>query len=92
MRHTRLRVIGEIDDRAAPRLRTRLQIEIDASEGDLFVDCSGMPFLDSDGLMPILEAEHDLRLRRRRLVLVNLHDAPRRKLELLGLHEYLTGA
>jgi len=88
---TRIRVTGEIDERLAGRLRAQLLIEIDASDGDLLVDCSAVPFLDSDGLMPLLDAQHVLMSRNRKLVLVNLHEVPRRKLELLGLDEYLTG-
>jgi anti-anti-sigma factor len=87
----RLRVTGEVDGNAAPRLRARLREVVDAVDGDVLVDCSELEFLDSDGVVPLIEAQHALSARSRNLVLFNLRDAPRRKLEILGLRDYLAG-
>jgi anti-anti-sigma factor len=64
---------------------------VDAADGDLLLDCAELEFLDSDGVAPLIEAQHALKARNRNLVLFNLRDVPRRKLEILGLREYFVG-
>lgn len=74
-----VRIVGEIDLDAAPRLRRVLERAAPDSTGDLLVDLSGVTFMDCSGLAPLLEAKNRLKSR------LTLHGVPQRVLELLRL-------
>ena len=74
-----VRIVGEIDLDAAPRLRRVLERAAADSSGDLVVDLSDVTFMDCSGLAPLLEAKNRLKGR------LTLHGVPQRVLELLRL-------
>ena len=54
--HAKVRVTGELDLATATELRHRLDAVIAAGTGDLDLDLSEVTFLDSSGLVALLEA------------------------------------
>ena len=55
MAETRHTVGGEIDLSTAPLLRSDLTRLISANDGDVFVDCAQLTFIDSTGVAVLLE-------------------------------------
>ncbi|HZL07086.1 MAG TPA: anti-sigma factor antagonist [Coriobacteriia bacterium] len=74
-----VRLVGEIDLDAAPRLRRVLERAAADSSEDLVVDLSDVTFLDCSGLAPLLEAKNRLKSR------LTLQGVPQRVLALLRL-------
>lgn len=74
-----VRLVGEIDLDAAPRLRRVLERAAADFSEDLVVDLSDVTFLDCSGLAPLLEAKNRLKSR------LTLRGVPQRVLELLRL-------
>ena len=69
--HAHVRVAGEIDLATAPELRQRLEAVIAAGICNLDLDLSDVTFLDSRGLVALLEVRRDLHERRLRLRVLN---------------------
>ena len=86
IRHT---VSGEIDRSTAPLLRSDLTRLISANDGDVFVDCGQLTFIDSTGVAVLLEANQKLEADGRHLVILNVQRGPRLVFESLGLSDLL---
>ena len=86
IRHT---VSGEIDLSTAPLLRSDLARLISANDGDVFVDCAQLTFIDSTGVAVLLEANQKLEADGRHLVILNVQRGPRLVFESLGLSDLL---
>ena len=86
IRHT---VSGEIDLSTAPLLRSDLARLISANDGDVFVDCAQLTFIDSTGVAVLLEANQKLEADGRHLVILNVQRGPRVVFESLGLSDLL---
>lgn len=82
-RGNRLEVLGEVDAHSAPALSVALARMLD--EPEVFVDLSGVGFIDSSGLQALLAAAADASNAGSSLVVVRPHDAVKRILEVTGL-------
>jgi anti-sigma B factor antagonist len=89
MAETRHTVGGEIDLSTAPLLRSDLARLISANDGDVFVDCAQLTFIDSTGVAVLLEANQKLEADGRHLVILNVQRGPRLVFESLGLSDLL---
>jgi stage II sporulation protein AA (anti-sigma F factor antagonist) len=85
---TVVRVVGEVDVRTAPALRTALDRAVEQGEGDLVLDLSQVGFVDSSGLGVIL-GRHRRMPPGRRLVLRSPRPHVRTLLELAGVTRLL---
>ena len=85
---TGLKLSGELDMAAAPRLNEALLLDV-AQDGELRLDLSELTFLDSSGMNAIL-AHARSRNGDGRLVLVNPSDPVARVFELVNLDEHPT--
>jgi anti-sigma B factor antagonist len=83
-------VEGEVDIATAPLLREQLQAVIDAGAKSVSVDLAGVDFIDSAGLGVLIGALKRLRERGGQLELRGLQAAPRKVIEITGLHEVFT--
>jgi anti-anti-sigma factor len=82
------RLRGEVDLVAKCEVAAGLAALIE-QDVDVVVDCADVTFIDSSGVGVLVDAEHALAARGRRLRVVNLHGAPRRAFEVLGLVDVL---
>ena len=60
-------VESEIDMASAPALEAALRTHIEASSGDVGVDCAQMTFIDSSGIAVFIRLAHELDAADRRL-------------------------
>jgi len=65
--HVKVRVTGDIDLATAPELRQRLDFVLAAGTGDVDLDLSEVTFLDSTGLVAMLDVRRALHDNRQRL-------------------------
>jgi anti-sigma B factor antagonist len=85
-----INVAGELDHATAPELRQHLDEAIGAGSGNLLLDLSGCPFVDSTGLGLIVDAHRRLSGQNgRRMALCCPKGAVRRLLELTALDQAL---
>ena len=80
-----VRLLGELDLAAAPRLQSALA----GLDGDVELDCSGLQFIDAAGLAALLEAQKACAAGGWRLVLVDPGPAVDRLLRLVELDTVL---
>ena len=80
-----MQVVGEIDVYTAPRLRERLDQEIEAGRHHLVVDLSGVSFMDSTGLGVLVGRLKQIRLHDGSLKLVCTHDRVLKVFVITGL-------
>lgn len=76
---------GEVDMLTAPQLRSCLDAAIDASSGDVVVDCGGVDFIDSSGLTELVTAHMSLRDGGRGFCLDRVRPKMMRILRITGL-------
>jgi anti-sigma B factor antagonist len=77
-------VAGEVDMATAPHLRVALDEALSACERDIWIDLSGLRFMDSTGLHELLKVRERLAADGRRLALIAPAGPVRRMLELSG--------
>ena len=70
-------VEGEVDMASAPELETALTTYIQASTGDVVLDCAQMTFIDSSGVRVLVRLARVLDAASRRLVVTNLRESCR---------------
>jgi anti-sigma B factor antagonist len=80
---------GDIDLETAPAVRRDLRAIVSSATDDLLVDCTHLTFIDSTGIVALLEAHQDLAAQGRRMLIVNVPKSPRRVFEVLGLDDLL---
>ena len=80
-------VAGEIDLATAPQLRSELHAIIDGGATVVAVDMADVGFIDSAGLGVLIGAVGRLRERGGRLELRHLQPAPRKVIDITGLHD-----
>lgn len=83
-------VEGEVDIATAPLLREQLQTVIEDGATNVIVDLGGVGFIDSAGLGVLIGAVKRLKERGGELQLRGLQPAPRKVIEITGLHEVFT--
>ena len=71
------------------RLRADLLAVVNASHGDVIIDCVHLEFIDTIGVAVISQIRRLLTVHARRLRLTNLSSHLRRPFELLGHSDYL---
>lgn len=84
-----IEVCGEVDLLTAPDVRACLEGAIEATGGDVVVDCGGVDFIDSSGLKELLLARGSLSDKGRRLYLDRVGPAVMRVLEVSGLDGHI---
>jgi anti-anti-sigma factor len=84
-----LHLEGVLDVRSTADVRLALYEALDAGEGDLVLDLSGVPSLDTTGLGLIVGAHRRAGRRERRLVLAGVTPDVHRVLVLTRLHRIL---
>ena len=77
-------VEGEIDMASAPGLEAALTAHLQASSGDVVLDCAAMTFIDSSGIRVLVRVARLLDAVDRRLVVTNLQENCREVLVLTG--------
>ena len=80
-----VRVRGEIDMAAAPVFRERLTGVIESNGDDVVVDLADVSFMDSSGLVVLVEAHQKLETASRKLLIARPSPAVTRVLEVTGL-------
>jgi anti-sigma B factor antagonist len=80
---------GEIDISTAPEVRERFDLLLWASNDDVVIDCCGLAFIDSSGVVILTTALQVLESQGRRLRVTNADRTVEQILELLGLAEPL---
>ena len=78
-------VEGEIDMASAPGLEAALMTHMQASTGDVVLDCAAMTFIDSSGVRVLVRLARQLDAADRRLVVTNLQENCREVLVLTGV-------
>jgi anti-sigma B factor antagonist len=81
-----LALSGHLDARSATEVRAALHAAIDAGEGDLIVDASGVDLVDATGLGVLLGAHRRAAKAGRRIVLRDSSPRLVRMLRLARLH------
>jgi anti-anti-sigma factor len=81
-----VRLVGELDVAAVPRLQSALA----AVDGDVELDCSGLEFIDAAGLGALLRAREACAAAGGKLVLVDPGPAVERLLQLAELDAVLS--
>jgi anti-anti-sigma factor len=89
MNERRITVPDEVDLDSAPGLRDDLSKAIVVDDAHLLVDCTHLRFVDSTGVAVLLEANAKLMNQGRHMRIVNVHGAPRKVFEALGLADLL---
>jgi anti-sigma B factor antagonist len=80
---------GEIDMASAPGLEAALTTHIQASSGDVVLDCAAMTFIDSTGIGVLVRLARQLDAAGRRLVVTNLHENCQQVFVLTGVDEVI---
>ena len=80
---------GEVDVAAVPRLERALEAAIETTAGGFVVDLSGVEFMDSSGLLAMLNARGLLAREARALAVVCPAGPVRQLLEVAGVSELL---
>jgi anti-sigma B factor antagonist len=80
-----VRVRGEIDMAAAPVFRERLTAVIESNGDDVVIDLADVSFMDSSGLVVLVEAHQKLESASRKLLIARPSPAVTRVLEVTGL-------
>lgn len=81
----RVTLEGELDARSGSRLDAELaRVETRSKPGILFLDLSGLSFIDSSGLRVLFHAERRARAEGRRIVLVPGNGVVHRVFEITG--------
>jgi anti-sigma B factor antagonist len=80
-----LAISGEVDVAAVPALEEALDAAIEASTGAFVIDLSGVQFMDSSGLLAILNARGLLAAGDRELAVVCPEGPVRQLLEVAGV-------
>lgn len=83
---TVVRVTGEVDLYTSPRMREAILKSLSRRRPNVVVDLSGVSYMDSSGIATLVEALHETRNRKGRLVLAGLNDRVREVFELARLH------
>lgn len=81
---------GRLDVHAAADVRALLQAAIDAGNGDLLVDVTGVELVDLTGLGVLVGADRRAKIAGRRVVLRGAGPRLLRILRATGLHRVLT--
>jgi stage II sporulation protein AA (anti-sigma F factor antagonist) len=84
-----LALVGEIDVAAVPALERALEAAIEASEGGFVVDLAGVEFMDSSGLLAMLNARGLLAEAQRGFAAVIPAGPVRHLVEVAGVAELL---
>jgi anti-sigma B factor antagonist len=85
-RRTVLTARGEIDLATVDRLRDAIERATESAAAEVWVDLSDVDFMDSTGLSALVVGHRALP---GRFVVICPEGAPRRALEICGLHEVL---
>jgi anti-anti-sigma factor len=80
---------GEVDVAAVPKLERALEAAIETTAGGFVIDLSGVEFLDSSGLLALLNARGLLAREERALAVVCPASPVRHLLEVAGVSELL---
>lgn len=81
---------GEVDVAAVPALERALEAAIETTAGGFLVDLSGVGFMDSSGLLAMLNARGLLAREDRALAVVCPASPVRQLLEVAGVSQLLT--
>jgi anti-anti-sigma factor len=80
---------GDVDCNTVAEVRAQLLTAVALGRTHLVVDCSGLTFIDSTGVVVLLEAKRELDRYGRHMTIVNVSTGPRRVFQLLGLTDLL---
>ena len=86
---TTLSVAGEVDLASVGVLRAAISAALQSSSGELWIDLGETEFMDSAGLHLLVDTQHEVMRRGRRLVIICPRGSVRRMLEITGLAEVL---
>jgi anti-sigma B factor antagonist len=80
---------GDVDIASASEIRSNLQAIISGSDRHLLVDCTQLTFIDSTGIVVLLEAHRDLRADGREMLIANVPSHCTKVFDILGLGDLL---
>ena len=84
-----LAIDGEVDIAAVPALERALDAAIETTAGGFVIDLSGVEFMDSSGLLAVLNARGLLAAEERALAVVCPASSVRQLLEVAGVSQLL---
>lgn len=88
---TRIEVVGDLDQTAAPAVWDLVGAAIEEGTGEVQLSLAQATFVDSIGLRMVIQASREAAARERPFRLVDVAEQPRRLLELVGLDTLLDG-
>ena len=89
MTEYRYHLRGEVDLATTPQLRLDLRRVINSDGARLLVDCTHLTFIDSTGVVVLLETHRLLEADGRHMLILNVPPGPRGVFETLGLTDLL---
>jgi anti-sigma B factor antagonist len=89
MAEHRVAIRGDVDLATVAQLRADLKRTIVCDGTDVVVDCTDMTFIDSAGIVALLEAHRMLEAAGRQLQIVNVAPSLRGVFTILGLDDLL---
>jgi anti-sigma B factor antagonist len=83
-----VQISGEVDLRTSPQLRERLIESAQRNQGDLLVDLSQVPYMDSSGVGTMVFVKREVERQGDRLVLIGLQPRVRSVFEITNLEKF----
>jgi anti-sigma B factor antagonist len=80
---------GEVDVASAAEIRSDLQAIVSGCDSHVLVDCSQLTFIDSTGIVVLLEAQRDLLADGREMLIANVSPRCAKVFDILGLSDLL---
>jgi len=80
---------GDVDVATASDIRADLQAIIEGSDSHVLIDCTQLTFIDSTGIVVLLEAHRALQAAGREMLLANVPTRCSKVFDILGLDDLL---
>ncbi len=80
---------GDVDIARAPAIRSELQAIISGCDSHVLVDCTQLSFIDSTGILVLLEAHRDLHAEGREMLVANVPPHCTKVFDILGVRDLL---
>jgi anti-sigma B factor antagonist len=80
---------GDVDIASAPDIRADLREIITNTDSHVLIDCAQLAFIDSTGIVVLLEAHRDLKAQGREILVANVPAHCTKVFDILGLNDLL---
>ena len=89
MAELRYSLRGDVDQSVAVKVRNDLHVIVSASDAHLLIDCTQLTYIDSLGIAILLEANRDLEVQGRHMLIANVPLPQRSLFQGLGISDLL---